>query len=189
MRAGRPVKVLLGLIFLAVLAFGGLHMADRLGAQKPPGTTWISLLASMGALPQDIASFPGWTGLVRRSTGNDALVCPPGRCSAPHDFEAPEFQMAREALLRLVTEIALGEPRTVRLPAVAGNEFRVDFQQASAAFRFPDVISVEVFPTPAGGSTLALWSRSVVGRKDFGVNHARLAPWIEKLKAGATASR
>ena len=51
--------------------------------------------------------------------------------------------------------------------------------------RFPDTIDVEVMPAGENQSTLALYSRSLVGRKDFGVNRARLQRWRAALDAGS----
>jgi hypothetical protein len=48
------------------------------------------------------------------------------------------------------------------------------FLQRTRVMRFPDTIDVEVFPSP-GGSTIAIYSRSLIGRRDFGVNRARVA--------------
>jgi uncharacterized protein (DUF1499 family) len=47
--------------------------------------------------------------------------------------------------------------------------------------RYPDTIDVEILPADEGRSTLAVYSRSLVGRKDFGVNHARLRRWLAAL--------
>jgi uncharacterized protein (DUF1499 family) len=38
-----------------------------------------------------------------------------------------------------------------------------------------------VLPAGAGRSTLAIYSRSLVGRKDFGVNRARIQRWLAAL--------
>ena len=47
--------------------------------------------------------------------------------------------------------------------------------------RFPDTIDAEVLPVGDNQSTLALYSRSLIGRKDFGVNRARLTRWLAAL--------
>jgi uncharacterized protein (DUF1499 family) len=48
--------------------------------------------------------------------------------------------------------------------------------------RFPDTIDVEVVPVGDDKSTLAIYSRSLVGRSDFGVNRARIARWMAALE-------
>ena len=47
--------------------------------------------------------------------------------------------------------------------------------------RFPDTIDAEVLAVGDDQSTLALYSRSLIGRKDFGVNRARLQRWLAAL--------
>ena len=47
--------------------------------------------------------------------------------------------------------------------------------------RFPDTVDVEVFPAGENQSTLAIYSRSLIGRKDFGVNRARITRWLAAL--------
>ncbi len=47
---------------------------------------------------------------------------------------------------------------------------------------FPDTIDVNVMPAGAGQSTLAIYSRSLLGSRDFGVNKARVARWLQALE-------
>ena len=43
-------------------------------------------------------------------------------------------------------------------------------------------MSAEPASSPSeGGSTLLVYSRSLVGRKDFGVNRARLRRWLARI--------
>jgi len=53
--------------------------------------------------------------------------------------------------------------------------------QHTRLMRFPDTIDLEVFPAGEGQSTLAIYSRSLIGRKDFGVNRARITRWLAAL--------
>ena len=57
------------------------------------------------------------------------------------------------------------------------------FLQLTRLMRFPDTIDAEVLPAGDNQSTLAIYSRSLVGRKDFGVNRARLERWYSALDA------
>jgi uncharacterized protein (DUF1499 family) len=48
------------------------------------------------------------------------------------------------------------------------------------------VISAQVADTASGGSTLILFSRSIYGYSDLGVNAKRIAAWLHELQtAGA----
>jgi len=60
---------------------------------------------------------------------------------------------------------------------------RLVLVQRSLIFRFPDTITVQVFPQTEGGSTLAIYSRSNYGRSDLGVNKARVQRWLGLIAA------
>ena len=56
--------------------------------------------------------------------------------------------------------------------------FYDDFVVRSALFGFPDLVSVKFLDLKGGKATLALYSRSVYGRSDLGVNRARSLAWL-----------
>ena len=85
------------------------------------------------------------------------------------------------ALLARLKEIARAQPDTRELSCEPDCERIARFLQRTRMMRFPDTIDVEVFPAP-GGSTLAIYSRSLIGRRDFGVNRARIARWLAALE-------
>ena len=122
-----------------------------------------------------------WATLTRHPTPNDALVCPAGHCPNAKPDEAPKvYPVAPGELLARVKQIALAEPDTTELPCEPRCDRTARFVQYTKLMRFPDTIDVEVIPVGAN-STLALYSRSLVGRKDFGVNRARLRRWRDAL--------
>ncbi len=51
----------------------------------------------------------------------------------------------------------------------------------SSVFNFPDVITAQAMPHDPDGSTLLLYSCSVYGYGDFGVNRQRLRIWLAAL--------
>jgi uncharacterized protein (DUF1499 family) len=53
----------------------------------------------------------------------------------------------------------------------------------SALFGFPDLIAARFFDVEDRGSTLAVYSRSVLGHSDLGVNRRRILSWIRELEA------
>ena len=128
-----------------------------------------------------------WATLTRSSTPNDALICPAGHC--PHarvDREPPTYAIEPSALLARLREIVRAEAHTVELPNSAGDR-TARFIQYTPLMRYPDTIDLAVLPvangSAAGGTTLALYSRSLIGRSDFGVNRARLERWLAALDA------
>ena len=58
----------------------------------------------------------------------------------------------------------------------------------SAVFNFPDLITVQVTPDTPGTSFLIMYSRSVYGRSDFGVNHKRVETWLAAIQTKVTSS-
>ena len=149
--------------------------------EKRPGYgAWYGLAKLTGAR-LDIGPVD-WPTLTRHSTPNDALVCPAAHCpNARGDWEPKPYAMLPDQLLARLRRIALAEPDTRELPGGAGRSAR--FLQHTRLMRFPDTIDVEVLPVGENRSTIAIYSRSLVGRKDFGVNRARLKRWLSALDA------
>ncbi len=52
----------------------------------------------------------------------------------------------------------------------------------SAVFNFPDLVTAQVDPAPADMASLVLYSRSVYGHGDLGVNRARVDAWLAALR-------
>jgi uncharacterized protein (DUF1499 family) len=120
-----------------------------------------------------------WPTLTRHKTQNDALACPPGLCpGAKADFAPRVYPLEPSALLARLREVARSQPDTRELSCEPDCDRIARFVQRTRLMRFPDTIDVAVFPAP-GGSTIAIYSRSLIGRRDFGVNRAR----IERLLA------
>ena len=142
---------------------------------------WV---AKLTGAPLDIGPVD-WPALRRRPSRNDALVCPTGLCpNAAPDHGAKIYAMPPAALLARLNDIVLADGNTRTLPADAG---RARFIQYTRLMRFPDTIDIDVFPA-SNGSTLAIYSRSLVGRKDFGVNRARVERWMAALDATAPSA-
>ena len=111
---------------------------------------------------------------------NQYLLCPPGYCNAVPHAESPVFDIPVDRLEALWRQVVAGEPR-VEVVAVEPGE-QVTWVQRSARFRFPDIVTVRFIPLSPTRSTLAIYSRSVYGRADFGVNRARVEDWLGKLR-------
>ena len=150
--------------------------------EKRPGYGAYYGLAKLTGSRLDIGPVD-WTTLTRHATANDALVCPAAYC--PHakpDWEPKDYRMAPGALLARLTTIALAEPDTCELSTASNGEQAARFLQHTRLMRFPDTIDVAALPL-GENATLAIYSRSLLGRKDFGVNRARIARWLKALDA------
>ena len=95
----------------------------------------------------------------------------PGASGACARRNAPPRQ-----LYETLRRVALAQPRTFA-HAAYDERLQAHFVARSRVFNFPDLIAVQV--TPESG--LILWSRSVYGRGDFGVNRKRLQAWLAAL--------
>lgn len=115
---------------------------------------------------------------------NVFLLCPrePAICNQSPDGVSPVFPVEMAALRERLLRVAAAEPR-VHLVSEDADHRHLVFIARSALLRFPDIVTVELFPTGSGRSTLAILSRSRYGRSDFGVNERRVEAWIGKLKA------
>ena len=116
-------------------------------------------------------------------TANQYLMCPPGFCDANPHADSPVFGVSVEQLRRRWREVVAVQPRVVLLAEDEdGQQF--DYVQRSARFRFPDIITVRFISVSSSLSTLAIYSRSIYGKGDFGVNRERIDAWLNTLREG-----
>ena len=120
--------------------------------------------------------------LVRPSSPNTYLVCARQRCAAAADEDGPIYAAPAVQLFERVRTLLAAEPRT-EVVQEQPELLRLVLVQRSAFFRFPDTITIQVFPLPDGDSTLAIYSQSNYGYGDFGVNKDRVRGWIGLIDA------
>jgi uncharacterized protein (DUF1499 family) len=168
-------------LVIAVLLLAAGVVGYLLLEKRPGYGAYYGLAKLMGAR-LDIGPVD-WTTLTRHATPNDALVCEVTLCpGAKPDWEPKRYAMSPGALLARLRHIALAEPDTVALSCEPDCDRAARFIQYTRLMRFPDTIDIEVFAADHK-STLAIYSRSLLGRRDFGVNRARVARWLTKLDA------
>lgn len=175
--------VTLGVIVVLLLGLGAVGYA--LLEKRPRYGVYYGLAKLTGSrLPIDPVD---WATLTRSPTPNDALICPAGYCPrARPDREPPTYALEPSAVLARLRETVRAEAHTVELPNLGGDR-TARFIQYTPLMRYPDTIDIAVIPvangSAAGGTTLALYSRSLIGHGDFGVNRARLDRWLAALDA------
>jgi uncharacterized protein (DUF1499 family) len=116
----------------------------------------------------------------RPASPNTTLAAPAGGGLAP-DIVTPVFAVPASRLYPAVMAVAADQPRTfmaAEYPAVR----QAHFVARSAVFNFPDLVAAQVNEAGADRSTLVLYSRSVYGYSDFGVNRQRLQGWLADLR-------
>ena len=118
--------------------------------------------------------------LSRQKAPADALACPREFCTAVADFEPPIFKASAPELRATLSKIAEQQPRTVRVDAHDAT-LTDRYVQRSKLMQYPDTIVVQFIDRPNGTSTVAIYSRSQLGKSDLGVNLARIKLWLSEL--------
>jgi len=118
-------------------------------------------------------------GIELKDKPNQFLMCPPDLCDG--HAASPIFELSLEDLRGRWQDVVVAQPR---VEVLAENDQQIDYVQRSARFRFPDIITVRFISVSASQSTLAIYSRSVYGKSDFGVNRERITSWLSVLGGG-----
>lgn len=138
------------------------------------GTT-LERILSIGKIP--IIDF---ATLQRADTPNQYLTCPNNLCPAYID-DLPPVYAASVAEVRSAWEAMLqAEPRVTELRRSADGT-QIDYVQRSRLLKFPDLITIRFIALDEKRTTLAIYSRSIYGEGDMGVNKARIRGWVAKL--------
>jgi uncharacterized protein (DUF1499 family) len=117
--------------------------------------------------------------LTRPASPNTALAAPAGFLPTP-DIVTPAYQVAAPRLYAAILAVAAAQPRV--WPAAAyPDRLQSDWVARSAILNFPDRVTAQVNPAGADAATLVLYSRSVYGYGDFGVNRRRVQAWLAAL--------
>ena len=121
-------------------------------------------------------------GLQRPASPNTALAAPAGFLPTP-DIVTRTYAVPPDRLYAAIRGVAEAQPRTF-LAATYNDRRQVHYVVRSAVLNFPDLVTAEV----DADSTLILWSRSVYGESDLGVNAKRLTAWLAALDAALLTS-
>lgn len=135
----------------------------------------IGMLFSHGAegvpppAPVDFAT------LTLPATPNTCLLTPSTAPGVGHLHRDP-FPVATERAFAAIRSVAAAAPRTFPL-AEYPERHQAQWVVRTRLMNFPDIVVAEC--APAGdGTGLWLYSRSLIGRSDFGVNRERVLAWL-----------
>ena len=95
-------------------------------------------------------------------------------------MDSPTFDLSVEELRERWMTMIASQPR-VETRKADDAAMQYEFIQRTKLMRFPDIITVRFIPLEQRRSTLAVYSRSRYGRRDFGVNKDRVRAWLEAL--------
>jgi uncharacterized protein (DUF1499 family) len=118
--------------------------------------------------------------IVRRASPNTALAAPQG-FNPPPDIVTPSYPLQADQLFAMLQDIAGNQPRTYQA-ALYPDRLQAHYVARTALVNFPDLIVVQVTKTTSNSSTLIVYSRSVYGHSDFGVNRERVSAWLAALQ-------
>jgi uncharacterized protein (DUF1499 family) len=93
---------------------------------------------------------------------------------------APAFDKSAQDLAAAFDRVAR-EGGRVDVVSGSPEDGLVTYVQSSALFAFPDYISVKFIEINSDTSTLAVFSRSRLGKNDLGVNKKRITAWLKQL--------
>ncbi len=123
----------------------------------------------------------GFETLVLTAKPNQYLVCPPSLCAAAQAHRESTILDRPVADLRSAFETLIHESAGVT--QVADTADSLDLVARTPIVHWPDWVTVRFIGLGDGRSTLAVYSRSVYGRKDFGANERRITDWLAKISA------
>lgn len=119
--------------------------------------------------------------LPRGHSSNSALAAP-AQFQPPPDIVTRDYSAGPQHVFGAVKATALSQPRTV-LHREFADALQAHFVARSAILGFPDLVVLQVLSGGNKGSQVVIWSRSVYGRYDFGVNRKRLVAWLSAIDA------
>ena len=150
---------------------GGSGLADAL----PSVRARLKRNRSELLAPRDVGS------LVLPASPNTSLAAPDGfRPTA--DLVSPRYAVSARKLYAVLRTIAAAQPRTT-LDAAFDEALQAHYTVRSALLGFPDLGWVQALSSGPDRSEALIWSRSVVGRHDFGINRARVQAWLAAIGA------
>jgi uncharacterized protein (DUF1499 family) len=120
------------------------------------------------------------TRIERPATPNTFLAGPAGM-HPPPDLALQPLPMPAAALFEKARAVFGAQPNAY-LAAAYPDQLQVHYVVRSAVLNFPDLVTVQAEAAAPGQSTLVIWSRSVYGRSDFGVNRERTKAWLAALQ-------
>jgi len=140
--------------------------------------------AASGAAGVPDAASLDFAHLQRPASPNTALAAPEGLGPAP-DTISSRFDVPPALLYRALRRVANGQGRTFQQARFDGDN-QAAYVARSAFWNFPDLIQVAAVPDGTG-SRPVIYSRSLYGRYDFGVNRKRVEAWLAQLPEAVVA--
>jgi len=144
----------------------------------------IAVLALTGAMAIGIYTLPigeipaiNFKTLTLTEKPNQYLVCPPGICTAESQRPSPSYGMSVDEL-RLRWRHQLSNMPGLSQISTQPDGWQFTYLERSQFMGFPDLITIRFIPTNERTSAIAIYSRSIYGYSDLGVNRDRIENWL-----------
>lgn len=146
----------------------------------------LQLLLGRGTDGLPPASAVDFDTLRLPASPNAALAAPPGATRERH-LELPFLAVPPDVAWSVLRKLGDGMPRVWRM-AEWPERRQAQWVARSRLANFPDLVNAEVRGMPRG-TGLFLYSRSLTGYSDFGVNARRVAEWRDAFQRAIAAAR
>ena len=147
----------------------------------------VALLAGGCGMEDVVAPAPGNISEIRRPASPNSFLAGPAGFTPTPDLQIRRFDLAPGQLLAVMKGVMLAQPRVTALADDPGR-LRADYVARVRVFGFPDVVLVQVLPAGSSQSDLVLYSYSLKGHYDFGVNRGRVKALLTALNDALTPS-
>ncbi len=134
------------------------------------------------------APAPGNISEIRRPTSPNTFLAGPAGFTPTPDLQTRRFDMAPDRLLAVMRGVVMAQPRVTALADDPGR-LRADYVVRSRVFGFPDIVLTQALPAGDGQSDLVVYSYSLKGHYDFGVNHGRVKALLTALDGALARSK
>jgi len=169
----------MSVIKIGLIIFGLIILFSALYAFGPGSRERLEKILSIPTPPPKV----DFRTLELHDRPNQFLVCPDDLCStARAHLKAPTFDIPADQLLAQFQSVALDQQDVKRIEYDT-SDLKIDFVQRTKTMRYPDIVTVQAVPIDENSSTLAIYSRSVFGHSDFGVNEKRIRHWLNELNS------
>ena len=148
----------------------------------------VALLAGGCGVEEVEVPPPGDISEIRRPASPNTFLAGPAGFSPKPDLQTRRFDMAAERLLQAMESVMMEQPRVVALADDPGR-LRADYVARIRVFGFPDIVLVQALSAGSGQSDLVLYSYSLKGHYDFGVNRGRVKALLTALDKALASSR
>ncbi len=139
-----------------------------------------ALLAGGCSMGEVAPPAPGNISDIRRPTSPNTCLAGPAGFTPTPDLQTRRFDLAPDRLLAAMQRVVMAQPRVTAL-ADDPKRLRADYVVRSRVFGFPDIVLVQALAAGDGQSELAVYSYSLKGHYDFGVNRGRVRTLLSAL--------